>query len=226
MTMDADNVPLLTLATTETGFEYPQYLHGVWQNDDQTQQENNSEQGDCSQIQRASSLRSNFSQEPPLELSQPFSQILEQTEERQKLSRREAIDLLKQASSSAEAAQLALEKVTGEEFLDATGDELLARDTFIDKIRKRLNKLEAETRKRKWQVRNPDETFLSSSACEDLIELKKCKSDDDKEEVEGEKGTQTDLFVQSRGVQTDGGGIGPSSRPFRKPFDQLLVTVV
>ena len=224
--MDADIVPLLTLATTETGFEYPQYLHRVWESDDQTQQENNSEQGDCSQIQRASSLRSNLSQEPPLEPSQPLSQILEPTEERQKLSRQEAIDLLQQASSSAEAAQLAQEKVSGEEFLDATGDELLAIDNFLDRTRKRLNKLEAETKKRKWNLRNPDKTFLSSSACEDLLELKKCKGDDDKEEVECEKGTQTDLFVESRGVQTDGGGIGPGSRPFRKPFDQLLVTVV
>ena len=223
--MEADDVPLLTLAPSEPGFEYPHYLHGVWHNDDQ--QESNSEQGDCNHIQRASSLRSNLSQEPTLEPSQPLSQILEPAQDRQKLSRKEAFDLLKKASSSAEAAQLALEQVSGEEFLDATGDELLARDNFLAKIRKRLNKLEAETRKRKWKLKNPDETFLSSSACEDLLELKKGNDDDDRKEVEDEKGTQTELCVESRGMQTDGGDIGPpTSSPFRKPFDQLLVTLV
>ena len=224
MSMEAEDVPLLTLAATEAGFPYPQYLHGVWYNDDcEAQEESNSEQEVCDQIQRASSLRSDLSQEPPLEQSQPLSQILEPCEERKKVSQKEAIDLLKQASCAAEAAQLALEKVSGEEFLDATGDELQARDNCLDRIRKRLNKLEAETRKRKWQVKNPDKTFLSSSACEDLLELKKSKGDDEKEEVKDEKGTQTELFVESRGVQTDGGGIGPSSRPFRKPFDELMV---
>ena len=66
------------------------------------------------------------------------------------MSRQEAFDFLRQVSSSAEAAQKALEKVTGDESLDASGEELQARDDLLDKIRKRLNKLmvETETKKR------------------------------------------------------------------------------
>ena len=48
-------------------------------------------------------------------------------------------------SSSAEAAQNALEKVIGDESLDASGEELQARYGLLDKIRKRLNKLMVET---------------------------------------------------------------------------------
>ena len=64
-------------------------------------------------------------------------------------------------------------------------------------------------------MKNPDQTFLSSSACEEIIQLKRCKTD---AEVENEAVIQS----ESRAVQTDGGGLGP----FKKPFDQLKVTGV
>ena len=42
-------------------------------------------------------------------------------------------------SSSAEAAEKALEKVTGDKSLDASGEELQARDDLLGKIHKRLS---------------------------------------------------------------------------------------
>ena len=211
--METDDAPLLTLDPISEDVQYPQFLHGIWIND--PQQQSNSEVEVVDESQRASSLKSNFSQEPPFQLSQPLSQILDPIEERQKVSRQEAFDLLRQVSSSAEAAQRALEKVTGDEFLDASGEELLARDDLLDKIRKRLNKLMVETKRRNRQVKNPDQTFLSSSACEEIIQLKRCKGDVEEENEEV-------IHSESKGVQTDGGGLGP----FKKPFDQLKVTGV
>ena len=134
--METDDVPLLTLGPIAEDFQYAQFLHGIWMND--AQQQSYSEVEGVDELQRASSLKSNFSQEPSLQLSQPLSQILDPVEERQKVSRQEAFDLLRQVSSSAEAAQRALEKVTGDEFLDASGEELEARDDLLEKIRKMM----------------------------------------------------------------------------------------
>lgn len=218
--METDDVPLLNVCTTESeeGLRAGEfhYLHGIWFHDD-----NDSEPIFDEQMQRASSLKSNLSQEPPLQSSEPLSQITEPCEERVKVSRKEAFDLLKTASSLTEAAQKALEKVTGDEFLDASADELSTRDNFIENLRKKLGHLQSETRKRKWKVKNPDQTFLSSSACEDIFELKKCKGDAEGADV-SEKVTQT----TSQGVQTDGGGLGLGLGGFKKPFDQLKATGV
>ena len=212
--MEDDDVPLLDLDPITEDFQYPQFLHGIWINDAEEQ----SADGD---LQRASSWKSNFGQEPSFQFSQPLSQILDPVEERQKVSRQEAFDLLRQVSSSTEAAQRAFEKVTGDEFLDASGEELQARDDLIEKIRKRLSNLMAETKKRNRKVKNPDQTFLSSSACEELFQLKRGNNGD---VDEGEN--ESVIRSESRGVQTDGGGLGPNLGPFKKPFDQLKVTGV
>ena len=234
--METDDVPLLTSPqeTPETEvekglpageFQYPAYLHGVWHDDDDSQK-NDSEPMFDEQIQRASSLKSNISQEPPFQSSQSLSQISEPAEERVRVSRKEAFDLLRQASSLTEAAERALAKVTGDEFLDASGDELLARDEVIEKIRKRLSNLQSETKKQKWRVKNPDQTFLSTSAVEEVIQPNKCNNFDENNEKEGERGTQTEVLSVSKGVQTAEGGLGPKLGAFRKPFDQLKVTGV
>ena len=159
--MELDDVPLLTVdpAEDQQGQSAPVFkcLHSVWYDEDKEQQNSDSEQDDKDEILRASSLKSTLSQQPDLEFSQPLSQILEQSQPlsqnlepqqlRQKVSRIEAMELLRQASSSTEAAQKALENITGEEFVDASGEELLARDALIDKIRKRLNRLQQETKR-------------------------------------------------------------------------------
>ena len=225
--METDDGPLLTFPVNENGgdhivsdFQYPQFLHGIWVND--AKEKSYSEIEVVDELQRASSFKSNLSQEPQFEPSQPLSQIFEPAQERQKVTRREAFDLLKQVSSAAEAAQKALEKVTGDEFVDASGDELQARDNILEKIRKRLSQLQTETKKRKRQLKNPDKTFLSSSACEEVMQLKKCRGDDKTSDEESEEVAQT----ETKGVQTDGGGLGPKMGAFQKPFDQLKVTGV
>ena len=96
----------------------------------------------------------------------------------------------------------------------------LKRIHWVENLRKKLGHLQSETKKRKWKVKNPDQTFLSSSACEDIFELKKCKGYAEGADVEEEKEKVT--HSESKAVQTDGGGMGP----FKKPFDQLKVTGV
>ena len=222
--METDDIPLLTLSEVESGEGLEaggfRYLHGIWVGDYEVAEQNcDSTPIFDDQMQRASSLKSNLSQEPVFESSQPLSQILEPIQERVKLSRKEAFDLIKQASSLTEAAQTALEKVTGYEFLDASDDEISTRDCFIENLRKKLDHLQSETKKRKWKVKNPNQTFLSSSACEEICELKKCESDD---EIGGE-GEKIAQQTVTRGMQTDsGGGLGP----YKKPFDQLKATWV
>ena len=69
--METDDAPLLTLDPISEDVQYPQFLHGIWIND--PQQQSNSEVEVVDELQRASSLKSNFSQEPPFQLSQPLS---------------------------------------------------------------------------------------------------------------------------------------------------------
>ena len=61
-------------------------------------------------------------------LSQIFSQVSEPSEERKTLSRVEAHNLLKEVTTAAYAAQKALEHIYGENFNDATREELEARE--------------------------------------------------------------------------------------------------
>ena len=68
--METDDAPLLTLDPISEDVQYPQFLHGIWIND--PQQQSNSEVEVVDELQRASSLKSNFSQEPPFQLSQPL----------------------------------------------------------------------------------------------------------------------------------------------------------
>ena len=245
-------MPLLTV-DPDDGQSAPVFkcLHSVWYDEDKEQEKSDIEEDDENEMMRASSLKSTLSQQPDLEFSQPLSQILEQgqplsqnlepQQQRQKVSRKEAMELLRQASSSTEAAQKALEKITGEEFVDASGEELLARDALIDKIRKRLNHLQLETRRKNRRVQRPEDTFLSTSGCEEVVMLRKNKDDGGTERVlssvelkkgedekrsenSNQKATQTEVSVQSRGVQTDAEIESKSKcRPFRKAFDQLKV---
>ena len=232
--MELNDVPLLTVDPAD-GQSAPVFkcLHSVWYDEDKEQEKSDIEQDDENEILRASSLKSTLSQQPDLEFSQPLSQILEQSQplsqnlepqqQRQKVSRKEAMELLRQASCSTEAAQKALEKITGEEFVDASGEELLARDALIDKIRKRLNHLQQETRRKNRRVPRPDETFLSTSGCEEVVMLKKSKDDGGTEKV---LSSMEEKATKSQEKSEAEGGANPSSRPYKKPFDQLKATGV
>ena len=199
-------------------------LHANWvTNDDEGDCEKSSEWDEGeeeSSYRRASSVKSSLSQEPELQCSQSLSQVLGPSEEkREKLSRGEALNLLRDASSAAEAAQRALEKVSGEDFLDASQEELSVRDDLLNKIKRKLNRLQQEAKKQKWKLRNLDDTFLSRSTYDEFGQLKK-----DRDEVPLDDPNQKstpDISVQSRGVQTEAETSETPRRPFRKPFDQL-----
>ena len=160
---------------------------------------------------------------PEFECSEPLSQILSQESEpgegRKKITRIEAYRLLKEAKSATDAAQSALELICGDDFNEASGEDLDSRDKLVSRVRINLGKLDRETKKRGRTVRDPNKTFLSTSTCADfgLISSKS-------EGVEGsrnEKATQTDDISKAcNGTQTE----GSQHRPFRKPFAELKVS--
>ena len=163
-------------------------------------------------LPRFSSINSGLSQVAGPEFSQPLSDILEPRPERIKVTRSEALELLHDADTATEAAEKALKKVLE----NSSSEELKEIDDVLSKIRLKMRRLQQDTRKSKKKVTDPDGTFLSLSTFEELNEL---KSDKDKDDVKDmEKGTQTEVAVKSKGVQTDGSFNGP----FRKPFDQLV----
>ena len=226
---DNDDVPLLSRAFDGgDGLRAGEFqlLLAKWAtNDDQSDCEKSCEWSEVeeeSSFRRASSVKSSLSQEPELQCSQSLSQILGPSEEkRERLSRAEALNMLRVASSATEAAQKALEKVSGEDFRDASQEELSVRDNLINKIKRKLNRLQQEAKKRNWNLRNLDDTFLSTSTYEEIGHLKKGK-DEEVSDNANQKSTQTEeIHVQSRGVQTEAGKSLPPRRPYRKSFDQL-----
>ena len=60
------------------------------------------------------------------------------------MSRVEAHNLLKEATTAADAAQRALEYIYGENFNDATGEELEARDKLLKQVQRNLLKLQKD----------------------------------------------------------------------------------
>ena len=163
-------------------------------------------------LPRFSSINSGTSQVAGLEFSQPLSDILLPGPERVKVSRAEALELLNDADTATEAAGIALKKVLEH----SSSEELEEIDGVVNKIRLKMIKLQQKTRKSRKKVTDPDGTFLSLSTFEELNEWKLEKDKDDMKDME--KGTQTEVAMKSRVVQTDGGFNGP----FRKPFDQLV----
>ena len=225
---ESDEVPLLTRDVVEDELFSGNFkvFHQVWASDQNEEQDSDFEEDN---FPRASSVKSGLSQAPDMECSQ--SQILSQgsepRDERKKLSREEAYQLLKEATTAADAAQRALEHICGEDFKDATGEELEARDNLVTKVQKRLTKLQQETRRRSWHVKDPNKTFLSTSACEDfgvkIVKSEATAAEPEKRERRNEKGTQTESCpVESKEVQTENESKS-RCRPFRKPFDQLKV---
>ena len=81
-----------------------------------------------------------------------------------RVSRVEAYQLLKEATTAAEAAQRALEHICGEDFNDASGEDLEARDKLVKKVQRNLLKLQKETQNRARHVKDPNKTFLSTYA--------------------------------------------------------------
>lgn len=220
-----DDAPLLTRAVgIGGGLQAGEFhlLHARWAtNDDRSDCELSDEENQVEQeIRKASSVKSSLSQEPPLQCSQSLSDILAPVPERLKISRADALNLMREAASAAEAAQKALEKVSGEDFNDASQEELSTRDSLIEKIQRRLTRLREEYRKKKWKLIDPDATFLSTSTYDEIGQLKK-GGDEQRSEDPNQKSTQTELSVQSRGVQTEAGKTETPRRPFRKSFDQL-----
>ena len=236
-----DDAPLLTRASESGDALQPGEFNSLlarWATNDSDSEQNGGEGDQVEPMwnnRRASSVKSGVSQEPPLQCSDSLSQVLEPSlelseslsqgselvEERQKLSRADALNLLREASSAAEAAQKALEKVSGEDFRDASQEELSVRDVLISKIKRKLNRLQEEAKKRKWNLANMDDTFLSTSTYDEIGQLKRGR-DEKVLENPNEKATQTESLVMlSRGVQT---GVGQTENPqktFKKSFDQL-----
>ena len=145
---ESDEVPLLTRDVVEEELFSGnlKVLHQVWACDQNEDQESYFEEE--ANIPRASSVRSALSQAPELDCSESLSQILSQvsepSEERKTLSRVEAYNLLKEATTAADAAQRALEHIYGEDFNDATGEELEARDKLLRQVQRNLLKLQKD----------------------------------------------------------------------------------
>jgi hypothetical protein len=211
--MDADEAPLLTRAPSERGDcpEAGQFLFGVWEEDDVREQEEQEEEQKEPEVPRFSSVNSGISQAAGLVFSQPLSDISVPGPERVKVSRAEALELLRDANTAAEAAEKALSKV----LKNSSWEELEEIDNVLAKLRRKMSRLQEDTKKSRKKLTDPDGTFLSLSTYEEMNELKSVKDKDDFEDVE--KGTQTEVAVKSKGVQTDSSFNGP----FRKPFDQL-----
>ena len=211
--MDADEAPLLTREPSESGDcpEPGQLLFGVWEEDEVREQEEQEDEQKEAEVPRFSSINSGISQAASLVFSQPLSDILEPGPERIKVFRAKALELLRYADTAAEAAEKALRKVLA----NSSCEELKEIDSVLAKLRRKMTRLQEDTRKTKKKLTDPDGTFLSLSTYEELNELKSAKAKDDFNDME--KGTQTEVAVKSTGVQTDSGFNGP----FRKPFDQL-----
>ena len=218
MMEEEEEIPLLT---SGSGFKI---VHQVWAAGE-SEDEAHDASADISLV-RASSIKSTLSHVPEFECSEPLSQILSQESEpgegRKKITRIEAYRLLQEAKSATDAAQSALELICGDDFNEASGEDLEIRDNLVSRVRKNLGKLDRDTKKRGrglCKVRDPDKTFLSTSTCADfgLISSKS-------EGVEGsknEKAIQTDDISKAcNGTQTE----GSQHRPFRKPFAELKVS--
>ena len=212
---ESDAIPLLTRDGTF------KVIHQVWAwNQSDSEEETN--------IPRCSSVQSALSQAPEMDcsesLSQISSQVSEPSEERKKLTRVEAYHLLREATNAAEAAQRALEHIYGEDFNDATGEELEARDNLVKQVQRNLLKLQKETQRRSRHVKDPNKTFLSTSACEDFgVQIG--RSEATAAEPKNEKGIQTEsCTVESKAIQTENESKSKTKcQPFRKSFDQLKV---
>ena len=73
-------------------------------------------------------------------------------------------------------------------------EELEEIGDVLAKIRRKISRLQQDTKKSKKKVGDPDGTFLSISTIEELIEVKAAKDD----QKEKEKGTQTEVAVKSK----------------------------
>ena len=139
-------------------------------------------------LPRASSVRSTLSQQPEFQFDENLSQIpapdeggqyssqtSEQGEDRcrGKVSRLEAVQMMKQAAGLAEAAMVAVQQVIGDDLQDLSGEDLQLVEGLLEKIRKRMQKLRQETKKYAHSVidqkmKNPNSTFLSLSGYDEL----------------------------------------------------------
>ena len=107
-------------------------------------------------LPRASSVRSTLSQQPEFQFDENLSQIpapdeggqfssqtSEQGEDRSrgKVSRLEAVQMMKKADGLAEAAMVAVQQVIGDDLQDLSGEDLQVVEGLLEKIMKRMQKL-------------------------------------------------------------------------------------
>ena len=190
-------------------------------------------------LPRASSVKSTLSQLPEIQFDENLSQIPAPDESghhssqtslqgeegsRGKVSRLEAVRMMKNAAGLAEAAMNAVQQVIGDDLQDLSGEDLQLVEGLLEKIRKRMQKLRQETKKYAHSVidqkmKNPNSTFLSLSGYDELQILQNKMKNTDEEgdgQICNDKGTQTEGPKQlSKAVQSG------DVMAYVKPFDQL-----
>ena len=191
-------------------------------------------------LPRASSVRSTLSQQPEFQFDENLSQIPALDEggqyssqpsqhgedgSRGKVSRLEAVQMMRKAAGLAEAAMVAVQQVIGDDLQDLSGEDMQLVEGLLEKIRKRMQKLRQETKKYAHAVidqkmKNPDSTFLSLSGYDELQILQNKMKNTEEEsggQICNDKGTQTEEpKLLSKGVQSG------SVMAYAKPFDQLI----
>ena len=136
-------------------------------------------------LPRASSVRSTLSQQPEFQFDENLSQIPALDEggqyssqpsqhgedgSRGKVSRLEAVQMMRKAAGLAEAAMVAVQQVIGDDLQDLSGEDLQLVEGLLEKIRKRMQKLRQETKKYAHAVidqkmKNQDTSESESWSC-------------------------------------------------------------
>ena len=159
---------------------------------------------------------------PPVEFSQPLSDI---PDERVKVTRKEAHDM----RTMKKAAEVLVEKVLDIRDVDLTSEDLDEFQKCVANVRMRMKRMAMETEKKRKGLERPDETFLSSSAFEELKKkvdakkqalqsLEESAEDDMEEAVEGEE-------VARRGFYKPFKDLVPHSKDMKRRAAPLLASV-
>ena len=164
--------------------------------------------------------------EAQIEFSQPISDI-STSEKRAKVSKAAAFEIQREtAGTKREGAEALLCKLLNIEPMDLTSEDLEEFENCVEKVRKKMDRLQKSVKKAKRGVERPDETFLSSSMFEDLRGRIKAKQSASDEEIDDEGDPVRDDVLEEEGGRDEageeGGEQGEAGVVYRKNFTDLV----
>jgi hypothetical protein len=201
MTLQQEEAKLIQKKTEPVAGRGGILITAVWGDGDYAVEEEGNGPGEDSDHVQCSTQELGHDQ--PVCFSQTLSDV---PDTRVKVTRKEAFNLKKANKNSIrEAAEALVKKVLGIQEVDLSSDDLKEFEEAVKKVGLRLWHLQKETEKKRKGLQRPDDTFLSSSAFEEL-----------KTKVHAEE----NISEQSEGEPEE--EAAAAGRGFYKPFKDLV----